>query len=363
MVAIGAPEDIPSNMPSSRAARIVLLPLVPHYSGSQSKASECGNIPEHLYPLARSLRHTEKERQEPQCLFQYNEIRRISNGDAQTNDKAKIGTYDEQMSCDSSLSPRLMAPSYMRVTHDSTLTPEGVSLGAVADIWLGGGLKAGRLHELYAAQPEDGICAVGLALLLAQLQCRAQHKPLIWVREERGISQIGLPYGPGLIELGLDPATITLLMLPDARAVLRAGLDSLRAGVAAAVLIELAGKQRLLDLTATRRFALAAADSGAMALMARIGADPAPSAAHSRWQVATASSQALEANAPGRAAFALHLLRHRGGRDGLRLILEWDRDTGSFQQRSDHIGGATLSRALSAMAGSGACDTQRHRAA
>jgi protein ImuA len=174
---------------------------------------------------------------------------------------------------------------------------------------------------------------------------------------------MGLPYGPGLRDLGLNPDSMTLLMLPDAKAVLRAALDSVRAGVAGAVLIELAGRQLLLDLTATRRFALAAAETGTMVLLGRIRADPSPSAAHSRWQVTAAPSIAFEANAPGRAAFDLSLLRHRGGRDGLHLIVEWDGDTGSFRQRREHADAAPLPRARPAVVGGGAGDTQRNHAA
>lgn len=267
------------------------------------------------------------------------------------------------MLCDS---PSFLGPSNPTHPPDvqgSVSTLENLSLGVTADLWLNGGLKADGLHELYAVQAADEASVVGFALLLAQLRCRTQDKPLIWVRETRSIGQMGLPYGPGLLDLGLSPDSITLLMLPDAKAVLRAALDSVRAGVAGAVLIELEGRQPLLDLTATRRFALAAAERNTMMLLARIKADPSPSAAHSRWQVTAAPSIAFEANAPGRAAFDLTLLRHRGGRDGLHLILEWDRDTGSFRQREEHANTAPLPRAQSAMAGGGAGDTQRNCAA
>jgi protein ImuA len=156
--------------------------------------------------------------------------------------------------------------------------------------------------------------------------------PLIWAFEERGGR---VPYGPGLVELGLDPAAITLLRLADPSSVLRAGLDALRTG-AATVLIELHGSQPLLDLTASRRLAFAAQQSGALALLCRGNAPPGPSAAHSRWQVAAAPSRALldgsDLNAPGHPAFTLTLLRQRGGRDGLNLLLEWERDTYSFRE-------------------------------
>ena len=210
--------------------------------------------------------------------------------------------------------------------------------------WLGAGLRGDGLHEIYAAAPNstptcglaDGAAALGFALLLAELQRQqTDATTLIWARES---GAPGAPYGPGLAELGCDPATITLLNLPDGKAVLRAGLDALRSG-AATVLIELHGRQPLLDLTATRRLALAASETGTLALVLRGGTTPTPSAAHSRWQIAAAPSvppspaDAYAGNAPGRPAFALTLLRQRGGRDGLHLILEWDRNHAAFQER------------------------------
>ena len=235
-------------------------------------------------------------------------------------------------------SPRRFAPNLTPAAAPcAKAAPAPLTLGFAAQAeWLGTGLRADGLHEIYAASSEpgaglaDSATALGFALLLAHLQQRQSGTgALIWARES---AAPGLPYGPGLADLGCDPATITLLRLPDGRAVLRAGLDALRSG-AATVLIELHGRQPLLDLTATRRLALAAGETGTLALVLRGNARPGPSAAHSRWQIAAAPSVPLAANAPGRPAFALTLLRQRGGRDGLHLILEWDHHHATFQER------------------------------
>src|SRR3546814_20413203 len=55
-----------------------------------------------------------------------------------------------------------------------------------------------------------------------------------------------------------------------------------------------------------------------------------PSAAHTRWQVAAAPSQPLEANAPGIPALDLTLLRQRGGAGGPHWCVEWERDARGF---------------------------------
>jgi protein ImuA len=195
------------------------------------------------------------------------------------------------------------------------------------DQTLGGGLRADGLHEFHAAGVSDVIAAIGFALLVARLRRELDHRPLIWARQDDALGQ---PYGGGLVELGIDPDAVTLLLLEDGKALLRATLDCVRDGAAAAVLLELHGYQPLLDLTATRRLALAGAESETMVLLARSATPLVPSAAHTRWQVAAALSQPLPVDAPGLPAFALTLLRHRGGREGLEITLEWNRDTIAF---------------------------------
>ncbi len=225
-----------------------------------------------------------------------------------------------------------------------------VALGTAADAWLMGGLRRDALHEAYAAAREDAAGAMALALLVAWLNCtqdgRGQNRPIIWVRELAGPSR---PYGPGLIELGIDPAIITLLLLPDSRAVLRAALDSVRQGAAGTVLIELRGRQPLLDLTATRRLALAAQERATMVWLVRGEAQPVPSAAQTRWRVAHASATGLVT----RPAFDMTLLRQRGGHEGLHIQMEWDRDTASFQSSTPRAPNAALPGLVPAVAAGG----------
>ncbi len=232
-----------------------------------------------------------------------------------------------------------------------------VPLGAARlDAALRGGLRADGLHEFQAEEAIDTAATIGFALLVARLRCGLDRRPLIWARQD---DAVGRPYGPGLAELGVDPDGVTLLMLGDGRALLRAALDCVRDGAAAGVLIELHGRQPLLDLTATRRLALAGAQSEPLVRLARSAAPSAPSAAHTRWQVAAAPSQPLPGDAPGYPAFALTLLRQRGGREGLKITLEWNRDTASF---CEPFGAAPLSGAVPALAAGGAPDPLHRRA-
>lgn len=217
---------------------------------------------------------------------------------------------------------------------------------ARADAWLGGGLNARGLHEFQAATEGDSASTLAFALLIGLMPDEeAARRPLLWLR----CPSRTVPYGPGLVDLGLDPGAITVLSLADGRAVLRAALDSVRAGAAGAILLELAGRQPLLDLTATRRLVLAAGETGTMVLVARSEAEPAPSAAHSRWRVASAPSRPLEGDAPCLPCFTVDLLRHRGGREGLHMMMEWNRDTACFQERGPERATPPLSGRTSAL--------------
>ncbi len=192
------------------------------------------------------------------------------------------------------------------------------------DTRLRGGLTRAALHEVFAVDVGDRSAAAAFALMLALRGCPV-GAPILWVREDCA-ARGGRLYALGLAELGADPDQIVIILAPDARMALRAGADIARCSAVGAVLIELHGKVPLLDLTASRRLALAAAQSGALVLLLRIGAEPQPSVAQTRWGVEAAPSQTLAANAPGIPALMIELLRHRGGVAGFKTRIEWNRD-------------------------------------
>src|SRR3546814_10143689 len=70
---------------------------------------------------------------------------------------------------------------------------------------------------------------------------------------------------------------LILCLLPDPLAVLRAAADVVRCPEAGVAVVELWRNPRQLDLTASRRLALAAETSGVTVLLLRVSALPAPS--------------------------------------------------------------------------------------
>jgi protein ImuA len=198
------------------------------------------------------------------------------------------------------------------------------------------------MHEIYAADPNDVAGAAGFAALLAAgLGGRGDRvKPLVWLHERRAMQACGVMQAEGLAELGGMPQACLFVQTEDSRTLLRASLDAARCTGLGAVIVQGQGQMPELDLTAGRRLSLAAQRSGVTLLLLRIGAEPAPSAAETRWSVVSAPSRALAANAPGAPTFDIELLRQRSGPSGMRWRLEWDRDRNMF--RDTAISGAVV---------------------
>lgn len=208
------------------------------------------------------------------------------------------------------------------------------------DAALQGGLAAGRLHELYAADADDAAGAAGFAAMLA---LRVRAGPLAWLRTEAAERQTGQLYMPGLAELGGDPGSSIVMLLPDDRMLLRTAADAVACPGLGALVVEVWGGAPLLTLSASRRLALAAAKSGVTLLLLRIGAEPVPSAATTRWRISSAPSIAMGPDAPGHTMIEAELLRQRSGPAGMRWRMEWNRDERVF--REPEVSGAVAALA------------------
>lgn len=188
---------------------------------------------------------------------------------------------------------------------------------------------AGGVHDLYAGAEADTVSvnAFGLGLALKA----ANGRPLVWGLHEAVAREGGWPHGPGLNEMGLKLDDLLLVRTRDIQTLLSIGEEALRSPAVGAVLLSAWGEAKALTLTASRRLALAAEAGGGTLFLARIAGTPAPSAAETRWSVAAAPSEPLEAGAPGRPSFSVTLLRRRGGGAPRSWIVEWDRDGRRFR--------------------------------
>ena len=192
-----------------------------------------------------------------------------------------------------------------------------------ADEVLGGGLRPGALHEVFAS----GWSAGGFAVLLALMAAR--EKTLFWIRSDYQAMEYGAISPNGLAELGGDPRHLILLRAKNPADALCAANDILACAHVGAVLLEVEGMPKCLDLVASRRLAFTAGESGATILLLRNGAQAEPSAALTRWQVASAQSHSDDDDW-GNPVFAAGLIRHRLGGVG-NFLMRWNLQNACFE--------------------------------
>lgn len=178
-------------------------------------------------------------------------------------------------------------------------------------------IATGQVHEIWAKKPEDTTSSTAFILnMLAQ-----SDESFLWVTSRHQAHEHGLPYGPGLAAMNIDPARLLLVRCRDEKEALWAIEEGLKCPGLAAVI----GELEHMDLTASRRLVLAArGQSHRCLLLLRTSAEPA-SAAHSRYRVRPAQSQPSPTNtkAPGPSKAQIKLTKHRAGKRPSTQTMEW----------------------------------------
>jgi protein ImuA len=243
------------------------------------------------------------------------------------------------------------------IEDDPGCLPLGI---AAIDEALGGGLSRGALHEIAAPGEAHLAAATGFALGLAA----GARGRLCWIAEDMALAESGTPYGPGLDAFNLAPERLLTVAAAHRRDLLWTMEEALRCRAIGSVIGEL--RHGALDAVAVRRLSLAAANSGALALLLRCAPASDASTAATRWIAGAAPSSSFlpspgwggsanevrrggvtyqKRNSPppdartrvdlpppgggekekyefGSARFAAHLVRNRRGPTG-SWILEW----------------------------------------
>jgi protein ImuA len=207
------------------------------------------------------------------------------------------------------------------------------------DFCLKGGLKHGVLHEVFSAPSHEAAATGFVAGLVARV---AADKHSLWIRQDFSAHEFGELSPTGLLELGLDPARMFLLSVANTSDGLRAAHDALSCGALGVVVIEIPGNPKILDLTASRRLTLAAAQKTVTTFLLRLNAQPDASTAETRWLVRGAASHTQNEDW-GYPTFEVDLVRNRHGKTG-HWLMEWNCDGRIFQSSTaDH--GAMVSAA------------------
>ena len=222
----------------------------------------------------------------------------------------------------------------------------------IVDAALGGGLTFGALHELSPRAPMHFAAAAGFALALASL--RQGSKQTLWIQQEFAAAEAGALYGPGLDLVGLPSERILILRVPRAEDALWAMEETLKCRAAVIVVAELRDDGSWTDLTATRRLALAARESGGIGFLLRHRSSAAPSPAATRWEIAAVSGARDRFGGLGPATFALSLVKNRRG-PCARWIVAWN--------HHERIFSPALSLGVAAAAGDGSNPARPRRRA
>ena len=191
---------------------------------------------------------------------------------------------------------------------------------AAIDDALGGGLALGALHELSPALSAYGGAAAGFALAIAAL---SQSRQVLWIQSAFARAEAGTLYGSGLDCFGLPMDRVLVLVVARASEVLWAMEEALKCRAGMTVIAEFTDDKRSTDLTALRRLSLAARAGGGLGLLLRHRISAAPSAAVTRWEVASALSLRDRFGGLGHTMFSLSLTKNRYGPCG-RWVLPWD---------------------------------------
>jgi protein ImuA len=242
--------------------------------------------------------------------------------------------------------PRLLAPQ-------SPSDALAWTLGAAAiDRRLAGGLAPAALHEIKPEGPNAATgaatgaaagwaAALGFALRLARRRLDAlgarsdEPAPILWCWPSAIAREQGLPYGPGLASLGLEPSAflcVETARAADALWAMEEGLKSQSLALVIGVLDEVA-------LTPARRLSLAAAEQRAPCVLITDARSAATGSTATRWRVGARASapHPFDPLAPGAPRYAVALERCRHGADqnwtepALSLLLEWSDETHRFR--------------------------------
>ena len=182
------------------------------------------------------------------------------------------------------------------------------------------GLRLDALHEVAGEGAGWGDDAAAV-LFMAGIAARTLG-PILWVVRARDL------FAPGLYQAGLEPKRVLYAEARDDAELLALMEDALRHGGLGAVI----GEAKRVSMASSRRLQLAAEGGGTPALLlkrAGQGSDPLgiPSAAVTRWRVASAPSAPVPWDGLGRACWTLACVRQRGG-DPFELQVEAPDETG-----------------------------------
>lgn len=227
------------------------------------------------------------------------------------------------------------------------------------DAALGGGLPLAALTEIHSRQTRDAGAAAGftLALCAAARKASSVEGPLLWIAIGEVMSEAGRPYAPGLLHrFGLPADSVLVADIRRLEDALWVAEEAASLAGFSAVILEVRGQIRKLDLTATRRLHRRAQNAARPFFLLRQAGHPEPTAAPVRLIISPAPAgerkvlSKLLTGSIGPPAFLAEIGRSRSAIPA-KAVLEWNRDDCAFHERTEPAAGTQDTGAMAALSG------------
>ncbi|MEO5759680.1 MAG: hypothetical protein ABIQ51_22820 [Mesorhizobium sp.] len=285
---------------------------------------------------------------------------------------AKIeGTLPERLEAPAGASPDAgRPPDADRPNADRTVVRRGIAVAPPdaflrtgadrLDDTLSGGLPKAALSEIHGTETRDAGAVAGFALSLASLILKQGPRlPVLWIGTTEIFHEAGFPYARGLhASFGIEPDLLLFSEAPRLVDALWVAEEAARMTALAAVILEVRGNPRRLDLTATRRLHARARMAGRPVFLLRQAAEAEPTAAPVRLILSSAPATPRDtiagplAGSIGRPAFTITIGKSRTALPG-QFTLEWNPDERAFEERSSSEKRATNPVAVVPASGGG----------
>jgi protein ImuA len=229
--------------------------------------------------------------------------------------------------------------------HDGVAVSENRFLRTGAadfDAALGGGLPKAALTEIHGIQTRDAGAVTGFALALAGRMLKEQTGPalpLLWIGATEIFQEAGFPYVPGLAcRFGIEAEHLLIAEAAKVSDVLWIAGEAAGMKALSAILLEVRGSSRNLDLTATRRLHRRAQAAGRPVFLLRQASEAESTAAPVRLVVSPAPAASRRTMAGpldgtiGPPRFTVRIDKSRLAPPG-QFTLEWNADECTFEDR------------------------------
>jgi protein ImuA len=183
----------------------------------------------------------------------------------------------------------------------------------------------GLLQEIFTDDRRNTGAGLGFALAQMRGLLTASRIAVVYLQLADEAQKLGMPYGPGLAHFGLDPNAMVLVRPANMGELLWAAEEAIACRAVAGVVADIAGHQKLLDFTASRRLSMRAASAGSSMFLLRYGTQRQSSAAQLRWHLLPTrrGRKQYDDRAPGPARWQVRLERGSLLRQHAEWVLGW----------------------------------------